>query len=91
MGPQELGLASLVRPKRPTILFQPTDKISLLCGTWRNLPLTPDIKKLQKSLYLVNFSPIYGPQELGWAPLVRSKWPTISGQPTNKISLLYGT
>ena len=61
MGPQVLSWASLVRPKRPTILSQPTNKISLLYGTWRNLLLTADIKKLQKSLYLVDFSPIYGP------------------------------
>ena len=91
LGHQVLGWASLVRPKRPTIIRQPTNKISLLCGAWRNLPLTADVKNFKKAYIWSILASLLAPHVLGKPSLVSSKQPLIISQPSNKISLLCGT
>ena len=88
-GPQVLGWASLVSPKRPTIISQPTNIIPLLCGTWRNLPLTADIKKLQKSQHLVDNCLILGPPgtRLGLPGLSKTAYNKKSTHQQNSTSL----
>ena len=87
-GPHVLGRPSMVRPKRPTILIQPSNKFSLFCETWRNLLLTADINNFKNSVHWVNFGLFFGPPgtQLG----LRPKRPTLTSQPTEKISLLCG-